>query len=495
MNNRSKERPYPRSRSAITYALALMWLGLLPTGHAQFVAAGTATIAPDTRLAQTSRPTLADLAGSAWLSLPNLDYEDAKPSTGIAPSPASGVAELVAQSIQNSPQLRQANAQYETAQARVGVTRADLLPNASVRIAKGPEESVSTQISTGSNKHNYSSKSYRLTQPLFNMAAFQEFAGSRLARDASALRLDSMRETTALSVVKATVDLAIARITINFADQQLEQLNQILSYLETRASAGASSQADLERARTRVLAAKQNRLEQQTNYRNAILELTRLTGKTPEALLLPQLASLPSLPPQAQDTRQLINDQNFDLLALRKDVAAQQKQVSAEYSRYLPVLGVSIERDETQNVRGTNSLWTDTRGLVVMSWGFSLGGKEYFSAQQAGAELRNREAKLDDETQRISQATEIDLAMLQSAELRLQAAQAEQASAITVVNATAAQLQDGRMGSLLEALDASDRLFAARFRLTQTLGQQMKAHAQLLSRLGLLSTIQAQAKP
>ena len=120
-----------------------------------------------------------------------------------------------------------------------------------------------------------------------------------------------------------------------------------------------------------------------------------------------------------------------------------------------------------------------------------MGGKEYFAAQQASAELRNRQAKLDDETQRTSQATEADLTLLQSSSLRLQAAQAEQASAQSVVNAVNEQLKTGRMGSLLEALDASDRLFGAQSRLTQTLGQQMKAHAQLLNRLGLLSDVQS----
>ena len=493
MNPKNTGHTKPQKAIALTFAACLTGLACLTSAQASDTAAGGFR----RNTVQHNTPfSLADLAGAEWVTLPNLDYEDSKSlsDTVVDPNLAAGMAEFVDLSIQNSPQLRQANAQFESSQARIGVTRADLLPNVSVRIARGPEESVSTSITNGSNKHTYSSKSYRLTQPLFNLAAFQEFAGSRLARDAASLRLEAMREATALAAVKATVDLAIARITINFADEQLEQLNRILGYLEARVSAGASSQADLERARTRVLAARQTRLEQQTNYRSAILELTRLTGKLSEALTLPRIGNLSALPNNAQDTRRLINEQNFELLALRKDTAAQQKQVSAEYSRYLPILGVSLERDITENVRGTNAPWTDTRGLIVLNWGFSLGGKEYYSAQQAGAELRNREAKLDDETQRMSQATEIDLAMLQSAELRLQAAQSEQASAAAVVTAIEAQLNEGRLGSLLEALDASDRLFSARARLTLTLGQQMKAHAQLLSRLGLLSTIQNQAK-
>lgn len=447
-------------------------------------------------LSQQKAFSFSDLARTSVITLPNLDY-DTSVKQGDGTNRHLGVAEFVTLSLQNSPQVRQARAQFETSQARVGSTRADLLPNASLRIAKGPEESLSTTTALppiGSDRHRYATSSYRITQPIFNAPAFKEFDSSRQAMDASSLRLDAVREATALSATRATIDLSMARLTVDFADEQIEQLNKILSYLEARASAGASSQADLERARTRVLNAKQTRLEQQTNYRNAILELTRLTGSTPESLQLPSIDIFPALPESQEAIRKYVADQNFELLALRKDIEAQKKLVTAEYSRYLPVLGISLEKDTTENVRGTNSPWTDTRALVVMNWGFSLAGKEYYGAQQAAAELRNREAKFDDESQRTQQATEIDLALLQSTALRLQAAQAEQTSAISVVNAVEAQLTSGRIGSLLEALDASERLFGARFRLIQALGQQMKAHAQLLSRLGLLSNVQTQAQ-
>ena len=439
---------------------------------------------------------LADLAGSDLIDLPNVESDQAPAAT---PTIGKGMSlpDFVALSLQQSPQMRQALAQFESAEARVGMSRADLLPTASVRIAKGPEKSESTVTAlptTGTNRHTYYSRTLRLTQPVFNAPVFKEFDSSRQTKDASSLRLQSMREATSLAATKATIDVAVARITLNFSDAQLEQLNKILTYLEARASAGASSQADLERARTRVLNARQTRIEQQTNYRNAMFELDRLTGVIPTTLHLPFLQLLPALPDNYGQIRQYVKEQNLDLLALRKDISAQRSLVSAEHSKYLPVFGVSLEKDTTENVRGTNAPWTDTRALAVMTWNVSLGGKEYYSGQQASAELRNREAKLDDETQRLSQATEADIALLQSTELRVQAAQAEQASALTVVDAVEEQLKSGRIGSLLEALDASDRLFGARFRLTQALGQQMKAHAQLLSRLGLLSDVQTQAK-
>ena len=326
---------------------------------------------------------LADLAGQDLIDLPNVESDF--PQTAEKPADKGmGLPDFVALSLQQSPQMRQARAQFESAEARVGVTRADLLPAASVRIARGPEKSESTTQAiptTGTNQHTYHSKTIRLTQPVFNVPVFKEFDSSRQTKDASALRLQSMREATALATSKATIDVAVARITLNFSDAQLEQLNKILSYLEVRASAGASSQADLERARTRVLAARQIRLEQQTNYRNAMFELDRLTGLMPTALQLPflqLLPALPALPDNYGQIRQYVKEQNFDLLALRKDVNAQHSAVTGEYSKYLPVFGVSLEKDTTENVRGTNAPWTDTRALAVMTWNVSLGGKEYY---------------------------------------------------------------------------------------------------------------------
>jgi outer membrane protein TolC len=119
-----------------------------------------------------------------------------------------------------------------------------------------------------------------------------------------------------------------------------------------------------------------------------------------------------------------------------------------------------------------------------------LGGKEWFQAEQARSEMRAREAKLTDESQRLTQAIEADHALLQSAVLRMQTAQQEQASASTVVDAVAEQLQIGRLGSLLDALDASERYFQARQRLAQAIGQNIKAHAQILQRMGQLRDLQ-----
>ena len=120
-----------------------------------------------------------------------------------------------------------------------------------------------------------------------------------------------------------------------------------------------------------------------------------------------------------------------------------------------------------------------------------MGGKEFYAARLAKAELANRQSRLIEEADRIMQGVDADFALLQSATLRIATAQAEQDAALLVLQSVQQQMKTGRVGSMLEALDANERYFSSRQRLVQTLTQHMQAHAQLLRRLGMLSQVQS----
>jgi adhesin transport system outer membrane protein len=443
--------------------------------------------------------TLAQLTGRTVLDLPNLAQAQPLPIEKLSAQAQSqleqdalSLSDMVQVSLSYSPVMQQVDAQLNAAQSQAKQARADLLPNFSYRRAAGPENSYPSGAAKDS--HHYTSGALRITQPLISVPNANQWLSTLSAQQAATWRVQASREAVALAVVKASIDLANARVLLDFSDDLSVQLNQVQTYVEARAQAGASSQSDLERARTRVLAARQSRIEHQANYRNAYLEIQRLTGQDPVALQLPYLNQLPGLPSTQSELRQLVRDESFDLRAMREDLASQQRTVRAEYSKVLPALGLSAEQDNNQNIRGTNAPQMDRRLLLVMTWNFSLGGKEIYSGQQAEAELASRQARLEDETQRALQAADADFALLQSATLRLQSAQSERDAATKVVDAVQEQLRTGRLASLLDALDASERLFAARQRVLQTLTQQMQAQAQLARRLGTLSPMQSQAK-
>ena len=439
--------------------------------------------------------TMASLMGKPTVDLPDQPLDQASSGAASMPetahSQALSLPDLVSVGLSYSPVLEQTQAQIENAVFKVKQARAELLPKASARWAKGRE--VSEQSNGSDNSHVNTHSALRLTQPLVNMPVVREWMGELSNQQSVVWRAQAARESVALAVTNATLALATSRLTLEFADEQLFNFNELLNYVQTRTQSGVASQADLERTRTRVLLARQQRVEQQANYRNALLELERLTGQKPAQLHLPFLNQLPGLPATQGELRSMVAEQSFDLRTLREDIRAQEHAVSAQYNRYLPTLGLSLERDQGENIRGINPALADKRIMLVVGWEASLGGREYYAAKGAQSELVNRQAKLSEETERVMQGIDADFALLQSASLRVVTGHAEQKAAEAVVKSVQEQLKLGRMGSLLEALDAFDRYFAARQRLAQTLSQQMQAQAQLLRRMGVLSQLHAQA--
>jgi outer membrane protein len=441
------------------------------------------------QLQNTQQPSikLSDLTNGFVLRLAEQKV-DSPPTDQPDVHPTLSMAELVRHGLQHSPQLRQAKAQRDAASHAQKVSQADLLPSFSLRFATGPESSQSSGAST--DQHRQQVSTLRLTQPLYNESLKNDWQSSKHNETAAQRRLQSATDSVVLSVVRATIDLSAARLVQDFSNVQLAQLQNILDYLDTRAAAGASSASDLERAKSRVFTARQTRMEQQAAYRNALNELQRLTQQAPHAIRLPALEDFPAIQAQGQPIKDIALQRNPDILATQMDVDAQQAKVNAEWSKYKPVIGLSLEYDDSRNVRGINGPGKDIRLLVVANWAISLAGKERHLAEQAMAELRQKEAKLEDEKQRLLQAVDGDTTLFESAAFRVETAQLEQEAAGKVITAIEAQLTSGRLGSLLDALDASERFFASRQRLVQAIAQNLKAHAQLLARMGQLGDLQ-----
>ena len=434
------------------------------------------------------------MAKSPYIDLPDGEINTATGATlqfnknAVDIAKAKTLADMVKTGLGNSPVLDQALAQIEIAVSRRQQARAELLPKASARYQKGPEKSepFNQKISN----HTTQSTALRLVQPVINLPSVLDWMAELSNEQATVWRSYAANEAVALSVTNAVLELAAARMVVEFSDEQLEEFNSLFAYVQNRAQSGVASSADLERIRARVLQARQNRIEQQSNYKTALLELERLLGDKPVAIQLPYLNQMPGLPATQAQIRQMVWESSQDLRILRKDVKTQEQVVAGIHAKLLPTVALSLERDEGENSRGVNPKQRDSRVLGVVNWEFSLGGKELYAAKLAKAELANRQSKLTEEADRIMQGVDADFALLQSATLRIGTAQAEQDAALLVLQSVQQQMKTGRVGPTLEALDANERYFSARQRLVQILTQQMQAHAQILRRLGVLSQIQ-----
>lgn len=434
----------------------------------------------------------ADVIGQPTVDLPEpeegLGSSAAKGDSSELKKLVLGLSDVVLSGLAYSPEVKAVEAREKSAGYRVLKARADLLPTVALRLADGREHSVAPGATAGS-AHSYSNTSARLTQPLIDYPAFHNWKANEHLQGAAELRSQAVREQVSFALVEAVVKATVARATVQFSDELIENLDSVLKYQDQRTQSGAASQAELERARSRVLAARQARLDQQAVYKTALLELDRLLGFVPRRLTAPYLNQLPGLPRSQSEIRDIALAANADVAALNAEVNAQQAQMRSQYSKLMPTVVASLENDQSSNNGGVLGSRRDARALVIMNWSLSLGGKEVHAGREAAADLQELQQRLEKARNDVMQSVDNDFALLQAASLRISLGQQEQASALQVTSAVREQLRVGRISSLLDALDASDRLYQARIRLTQALSDQMLAQAQLLKHMRRLADV------
>lgn len=390
--------------------------------------------------------------------------------------------EWISAGLARSAQVRQSEARTLQAQARAGEARAEMLPMLSLRHAKGRE--TSTGVGRERDRHTTSSDAIRLTQNLFNAPAMLEWAGANRQLNAAQWRWVARQQQEGQQLAQAVIEMTSALMVLEHADQNMKELQSLLQYIDERTRAGLGATMELERARGRVLAAQQVQVELQSTVRNRLVELGTKTGLMGRQVVIPTSADFGNLPQTLAEAQGNAAQHNPLVLAMRQDIEAIEKQVAAVKGRLLPVVGLSLEQDQTENIRGTNPKAKDKRVMVVATWNLSLGGREFYAVQQVGSNLTEKTAELDDLLQKIGLLVQADWSLLEAATTRERVAATEVESAKAVMAGLREQLAVGRIGSLLEALDTTERLFAAHQRHIQATQQALLAKTQLLLNMG-----------
>lgn len=394
----------------------------------------------------------------------------------------TNVGEWMRAGLSRSAQVRQFEARERHARARAGEARAEMLPMLSLRHAEGRE--TSTGVGRVRDRHTTSSDSIRLTQNLVNAPAMLEWAGANRQHSAAQWRLVARQQQEAQQLAQAVIDMTSALLVLEHANANMQELQSILQYIDARTRAGVGASMELERARGRVLAAQQVQVELQSTVRNRLVELATKTGLMGRHVKAPSSKDFGELPHSLEQAQAQAAQNNPLVLAMRQDIEAIEKQAAAVKGRLMPVVGLSLEQDQTENIRGTNPKAKDKRVMVVATWNLSLGGREFYAVQQAGSNLSEKTAELDDLLQKVGLLVQADWSLLEAATTRQRVAATEVESAKAVMAGLREQLAVGRIGSLLEALDTTERLFAANQRHIQATQQALLAQTQLLLNMG-----------
>jgi outer membrane protein TolC len=402
-------------------------------------------------------------------------------TTTITPTAAADLKSAARQGLSNSLEVEAARQRLETFGHTRDAARGALLPRADV--GKGSLASVDPHL-------NLDRKEYTATlrQALLDEPARREWTRQGVLTDSAELQLSGAASNALLESAGAWLSVLQARVSVQLGTEYTTLLDELARYITERAAAGGASPADRERVRGRVANVRASMADANAALKVATRNLVRLTGSAPASIALSFPASELAVPANRDAAIEVAMAQNFELLAARAEVVAAEVERYISRSRFLPRIELELTHSRTTKSGGQDNFSRDTRGMVVVSLPLANGGADLSQVRAAQSRRNELQAKASNVERKLSLELETAYANLEASGQRYSAVREELESNAKVVAAFRAQML-GSNRSLLEVLDAFQRLHQSRLDLTQSLVSEAQSQLRVAHLTGSLATV------
>ncbi|HAT86252.1 MAG TPA: hypothetical protein DCS30_10095 [Rhizobiales bacterium] len=311
------------------------------------------------------------------------------PSKTTQPSKARkhlmSLSDVTQHTLRNSPEIGIYGAKTEDAYHGVRVARSAYRPNVDLRVAAGYENAGNNNtISRGAFRREGGVK---VKQRLIDFGSTgQNLKRAKNLYDSSQLRLLDKADGVILEIAEAYLKVMEQSRYIANGRQNVRAHQKFYELVKASEGEGNGTQADVERAFSRLENARTQVIDFETERQKAIGRFRRISGIEPGKLKMP-----PSFNKQARLTRADIDrllENSPRLHSIQADSRSLEAQIKAQTSSFLPSLNLEGEANAKENVSGRNAATHDYRGMVVMRWNLFSGGKKYAVKDQIAARLK-----------------------------------------------------------------------------------------------------------
>jgi adhesin transport system outer membrane protein len=342
------------------------------------------------------------------------------------------------------------------------------------------------------NSHHYKERIWSVTQPIIDLSLISDLLARHNLASSAAAEEQGTRERVALDTVKSYYRLIMYSLTMSFAAEYQKQLDGLTGRMEARVSGGGAAQAELDRIKARSLLVESSIIDAQNNLESTLFEFRRLTGVDARYLTIPS-NYLPFVPSNVDDIVRRAVEGNPEFLTSIYRANAAEFDIATFLNRSLPKLQFQISSTRTYNSGGSALDFEATDGgpfayqnekkaMMVLSWAFNptVDIPQTFAGY---AKSREEFYKSVDIRKRVEEATRASFSALRTANTRISPMlEAVQASG-KVVDAFELQYQDANR-SVLDLLDAYERLFQAKRDLVAIMTTEAMAGYQLRRQMG-----------
>jgi len=292
--------------------------------------------------------------------------------------------------------LGAAEAAYEADREEVGKARAGFRPNIRISAARGRNATESTSLINDTSKENfYNTQNYSivLKQPIFSMAAFDQYSQSKAIASKSQALLQRERDALAVRTLEAYVNVLFAEDNLAYSRAKVAAAKEQLQQAKGRYGAGYGTVTEISEAQAHYDISLAEGLEHNNTLENSRREFEAIVGVYPDKLAKLDPARIVLVLPEPHDVEVWVRygmENNSELDAARQEVRIAAKQVDKNRAARYPTVDLLASRtfSESDNNYSIGTQY-DTYALnLQLSMPIYAGGYVSASVRQASAQLR-----------------------------------------------------------------------------------------------------------
>ena len=398
----------------------------------------------------------------------------------------------VEKALSNNLQLNAERKSFESAKQSKNISRSEFLP--SITLSGDQTSSTSTnrtnQSGASLSDSNLDSESKKISvdQKIFTgFKGLNTFKKSELEVKKANLLLKKVEQQTILDTTSAYFDLIFKSkneefnsLNVNLFVRQVDSDNARLQKGEITLTDLAQSESSLAGARANLIKAKTELLASKTNFERVTRE------KSPNTNILNEKVFL-VLPNSLEESLQLANLNNMDLLVSKLDYEIAIKDLNIERARLSPSATLNYSKSENSDFSSTVDDTDQETVKATITWPIIKGGENISSIKKSSYKKERYQLILKDTKNKINTEISNVWSKYQSFKSVLEATKAQLRAAEIANEGITLEYDSGSTRTTLELIQSRSLLLDARIAFAKSERDFIVSQFELAKQLGSLS--------
>ena len=399
---------------------------------------------------------------------------------------------FIEKALENNLQLNAERKNFESAKQSKNISRSEFLPSITL---SGDQTSTSSTNRTNQNgtsltdsNSDSESKKISIEQKIFSgFKGLNTFKKSELETQKANLFLKKVEQQTILDTTSAYFDLIFKSknekfniSNVNLFQRQVDSDNARLQKGEITLTDLAQSESSLAGARANLIKAQTELLSSKTNFERVTREKIPDTSNLNEKIYL-------ILPNSLEESLQIANSSNVDLLISNLDYEISVKELNIEKARLSPSASINFSKSENKDFSSTIDKTDQETVKATITWPIIKGGENISSIKKSSYNKQRFQLILQDTKNRINTEISNAWSKFQSSKSVLEATKVQLKAAEIANEGISLEYDSGSTRTTLELIQSRSLLLDARIAFARSERDFVVSQFELAKQLGSLS--------